>query len=526
MKVCKECSVSINHGTYCHLCAPHMISTNNVSKEASMKSSKSTLIINDLDLELSALSYGSVSMGTITQEEEYVYGDSEELANSELALLGQHEASYLESRDAVLTNVNEAKAILVDSSISFEGLSDELILEIAMQAKDLSEEPFRYAMTREESVYVKVQRLSSNNNWYNAKDKEGDVLSFVFDLEDVFSMDDNGNIEGFKYLSDRIFVRGNKEAITIMVPAINKIMKGLGFGSTHYQYVKTEAGNWDMLPVEQRFILSTKAFNSESKLDNQAVEEVCAAFNYSFVNGEVVEKRTSWSYENLLELDGIAVVPFEEESVATADNRRYQQGILTGKSVATATMMQDDITKSAITLDKSEEAKANREAKKARLIVTATKIRREEIMTSDIGKITAELIMESKIGEHNTAVVKALYTRLESFSYDTLKEIQKAARTFQKTNGYAFNAQDFNKLQLVIKEKGDKEVAENVSMEVLKTISALNNNERVAISDELAVLVYEAAVKYRNMSSVCNIRDAKIANALKARVQEVKSQVA
>lgn len=535
---CNECNVSIVSGNYCHLCAKHMISTNNnVSKEASMKSSKTKLVINDLSQESAKLYFKNSISGTYGEE---VYeeetatmfqDEDQDLAFSELEMLGKHESSFLEYQETFTMSLDTAKAILEGKEYSYEGMSDELILEIASQFKDLSEQSIAGSYKKDDRVKVTIQRKSTNGQWYTVKQDNviADIdfgktsLSFFFEIEDLFEVDNNGNIVDFKMAND--------EEVTKLVQGMRKA----GFRDIHMQYV----GNNKYLPLEQRFLVSCQAFRSVERLCGVDLNQVCEPFynTYNKETKEVEEAYISFAYDAITDLgNGIVILPSDNaESIEETLNRKYNEGILTGTAVSNNFMALAQMEADEVNDTKLFDAQLIKDAAKERTVTIKKNASLKVKLESNMYQVTAALIAKSENNEHvefepanldellgvkgltlaeqnkaKLAYFKDMLSCAATYRNKALKEARlngrKAPNGFF---GFSFK-KDYKKLSLIINKYMEAVMIDAIKDSpdnILTDIASLNEGTRKISSFSIEQLngIYLSATKYRKLLDQFNL---------------------
>jgi len=513
MKRCNECSVSILSGSYCSLCAKAMISTNNnVSMEAiSMKNFKSKLVIKDLAFESAKLYFKESICSSIANEEEneLYYSHNEEFdiseedlekQNNELALLGVHEGTFLAAQEKPLTDLAKAKAIVETEGYSTKEMSDELVLEMArhfLDAESTDNGEQKYAF--DSKVYVKVQRLSAKGNWYNVKETltkaqkeagvEAQVLSFAFDLEDLFVLNDSNDIEDLKYINGK--------------PALYKAMEELKFKTFYLKPVKDEStGVWDYVTCEQRFFVSSTAFNEFTTIAGQQFDDFSASFNYKVVNGKVVKEKSTWSYDNMLTVDAMAFMAIKgiDNTSAYVDEKKYQQGIMTGKSVATKAMMYDDMKKVDSEAMAQEEKANTKSIKNAQINKLRVDYKTEMTLANPSAPYVISLI-ERSLAIESAHEFNDLIAELET-NIESLSSFLTIARAYRKVSGKQFEYTVFTKIQAMISRNETLKTGK-IKQDlghIIENIESLNNGQisvhEADFDDEIALEIFEAAIKY------------------------------
>lgn len=627
---CNECNVSIVSGNYCHLCAKAMISTNNNSMEASMKTilftsnalvntvsasqpysrcfvnfftqvanydvmvpailytkidealfgkittsfslkAKAVVETEEVTISASTLAYvllfeyirafdsmrneedesvDYLNLGnTILSSEQYeeFYNDmcDDEDANldySERNTLSTHEGSYLEFQENSTLNIDSAKALLKTYEYDFSNMSDDLVIEIASQFKDLSEQGIAGSYKKDDRVKVTIQRKSTNGQWYTVKQDNviADVdfgktaLAFFFEIEDLFEVDDNGNIIDFKMAAD--------EEVTKLVQGMRKE----GFRDIHMQYV----GNNKYLPLEQRFLVSCQAFRSVERLCGVDLNQVCEPFynTYNKETKEVEEAYISFAYDAITDLgNGIVILPSDNpESIEETLNRKYNEGILTGTAVATNFMAMADVEKSEIEENVEEEAKLRKEAKKEKAIAIKKDASLKARVQSDMYQVTVALIAKSENNEHvefepanleEVLEIKGLtLAEQNKAKLKYFKEMLKCATTYRNQAlkearlngrkapngffGFSFK-KDYKKLSLIINKYMEAVMIDAIKDSpdnILTNIESLNEGTRKINSFSIEELngIYKSAKKYRDVLEQFEIKKevAKVISSL------------
>lgn len=610
---CNECNVSIVSGNYCHLCAPHMVSTNNnVSMEASMKTilftsnalvntvsasqpysrcfvnfftqvanydvmvpailytkidealfgkittsfasqvksvpteevtiSASTLAYvllfeyirafdsmrNEEDESVDYLNLGNTILSSEQYEEFYndmCDDEDADLDYSERNTLSTHEGSYLEFQENSTLNIDSAKALLKTYEYDFSNMSDDLVIEIASQFKDLSEQGIAGSYKKDDRVKVTIQRKSTNGQWYTVKQDNviADVdfgktaLAFFFEIEDLFEVDDNGNIIDFKMAAD--------EEVTKLVQGMRKE----GFRDIHMQYV----GNNKYLPLEQRFLVSCQAFRSVERLCGVDLNQVCEPFynTYNKETKEVEDAYISFAYDSITDLgNGIVILPSDNaESIEETLNRKYNQGILTGTAVSNNFMALADIEKSEINENAETEAQLRKEAKREQAVALKKNASLKARFESNMYQVTAALIAKSENNEHvefepanldEVLEVKGLtLAEQNKAKLKYFKEMLKCATTYRNQAlkearlngrkapngffGFSFK-KDYKKLSLIINKYTEAVMIDAIKDSpdnILTNIESLNEGTKKISNFSIEELngIYKSAKKYRDV---------------------------
>lgn len=571
---CNECFVSITTGEFCHLCSPYMLTNKGASvsknlsdkeflftvvleaateimkskrKPASTKRSKS-LFIPDLKQCSSRIGYGMSNSGMVedcnlfdTESHGDIdsngseYEEVESLSFEDRTGTSIHESSYLESQSkeySFESSLAHSKAVLQSRDVDTKDLSDEVIEVLGKQVADVNEAP--NARLSGESKYittVTVQRKSKQSGfWYNVKD----IAPFIIHNEAIFSIDDSGEIEGQKFVSDYSYDKVSKKMVKSENSALLVAMRTVGFDTFHIvSYVDKHTNDFITEIVEQRFVVKSKGLKSGNKFETMELPVGLAPFNYT-VNkaGEVVEQ-TTFFQNDILDLENGIVISaiMDEEFAADLDNRLHQQGILTGRSNVTRAMMYDDMFKAELEQRKVEDLTLNYVAAKARKdvfikpAITAEYKRKavkknQDLLSSTEGQLISKLIEDSYISDME---VKADVLEFLNQNKADLLLIKKIAIAHRAIRGRGFEASVYRVLEKMIAASNRRTVANQVETHVLLNIRSLNNKSILvsSLDDSEVIEIYDVAVKFRAIDDSCNIEHT-VALEMKDRYMKIK----
>lgn len=512
------------------------VSTNN--KGVSMKKSK--LIINDLFSEMAALYY-TPSFGVVSNSEQFSSDDwtvdTEEFLVNQMDLQVTEDMTPEEVKE--VQEVKEkalvyAKATLVSEGVDIKSMDDEMIQLLAAQNLDLAQASNSFLKSDNRNVYVTVQRLSSGGNWYNVKDSKGKV-TFCFDVEAIFDLDESGNIESFKQdeFGENTLIKG---------------MKQLGYLTHHMiSYVNKETQDLVVKFLDQRFLISSVLFTNGLVLEGIRVSSSVAAFNHVVRSFElvvnnmeidlgcfpkvpffykaqseiVVPRYVSHAYDSIVDFgNGIALLPSDlDVSNADLEDQQFDEGIITGSGVSTKSMMTNDMQKQDLAANRQEEANLKKVAKQTKIRDAfkkeVIKLNYNKTLNSEVGDLVHELVVDSH--SKDKEVLASVINRLE-MNKDRLLEIKKAATAYRALNGKGLEYKVWTILVKMLDTDVRKEIAAKVDMAIVENISKLNKGVSTLsnFSDAQVVEMYITALKYRKSNPACGI-DAKLYRDVQAR---------
>jgi hypothetical protein len=495
-------------------------SVSNNKKGVSMKKSK--LIINDLSFESSQLgfqdSFGMESTEFYSQTDysvdsyDYLAGQAYEdhmIAQSSFALV-IHEgmtAEEIEQEEAFVNAAQKKLKIYIEVARKAEGveLDGEVGDLIAAQRIDQNQARNTWLHSERDLVTVKVQRLSDSGNWYNVKytkgEFKGEAIQFSFDADAIFNMNEANKPESLK-----------ENDLTTHLQAE---MKKLGFDRAHLQFFTNEFGEKDSKIVPQRFTLSCKAlFTDGVTINGKKIASVAAPFKYGFnkETKEVVSDFTYYAFDSLVELnDYVVVIPSDEDKThGQVDSMEFDAGILTGRNVATSSMMRDEME-----IDELKEMFKEENRLKA---ITMSFKKKEEFK-----KVAIAFNYKETLANHPDAHDFVIALVAESYTDDifekeavmkkiknftNIDELDKVVTAYRAVHGKGLEYSIWKwlkecKKNVVRREAGkvDKSVAHNIGL--------LNKGDikLEQLSDDQVVDMYAAALEFRKELPAYNIND-------------------
>lgn len=472
-------------------------STVSNNKGVSMKKSK--LVINDLANEMSNL-YWSASFG-MESSENFSYSQDEEgniepiqgfRVDTTEFLLNQSELENGEDADKLALYKSSAAKVYGN-----EEFGSEISELVALQNIDLEQAPNAKASHFNRTVVVKVQRLSDSGNWYNAKDNDG-VIWYSFPVEAIFTLDDNGNIEDLK-------VNANGQ-YTVLAD-----MAEYGFSDMHImKFTDKVTGEKNVKFVEQRFVMSSVLFTSRVSINGVKLPSIAGGFRYSYdvEAKQVIEKRTSFAYDNMVEIShDLVIIPSDlDMPQGDIDAMLFNEGILTGSGESTAAMLMEDMHRDEMEQNAKEEKHLNSIAKKVQMAHEYKKAsiasNYSKVLESDAGFVAAQLIEGSY-----TKDLKQLKVVFEAIqNYGDLEALHAAVVAHRVVNGKGLEYKAWTHLLECRKNLVRKEIATTIDKSVAQNILALNKGLPLSkFSDSEVVEMYDAALKYRKTNAAYSI---------------------
>lgn len=328
----------------------------------------------------SGSNYGvTTSFGLVTNKEIFYTEVDEETGKASMSGIETHTAEYLallnkkeQKRAAQLAKSKEfynlnTVAQLKKGKVDVEGMDPELLALIAEQVLDLESAPNAPLHNDgQDLVKVQVQRYNpETGRWYNAKNRDGSLMVEFYSAEDLFEYDENGFVIGMRTEAHGQTTIANSLEFCHNLTAVH-----------NYQYIDKDTKELVFKSIDQRFILSGKSVNSNVSIEGTALEATLAPSNWTVTkDGEIVEEFQFFGYDNLVDIgEGFFLMPsVDERYAADMEEREYQDGIVTGKSVATVGMSVNAQAKEHIKSQKKEEAELKKVAAKARRVAQTQK---------------------------------------------------------------------------------------------------------------------------------------------------------
>lgn len=405
-------------------------------------------------------------------------------------------------------------------------MDKELLALIAEQALDLETSPNAYLHNDgQDEVKVKVQRFNpESGRWYNAKTKDKRPMVTSFPVESVFEFDVDGRIVGMKI---------NDFGQTAIAHSIEE-----DFNTTcvhNYHYIDKATNELVFKSIEQRFLISGKAVNSDAVIDGENLK-VSEGSSQWTVNkeGEVVKQFQFFGYDDLVDVgEGFYLAPSEDELTGVdIENQEYSDGIVLGNSVCTASMSLNDQARSHIRSTKQEESELNLISK------------RESRGSNTRAGYKASVVKGIKESELYTWVLD----RKEK-TYKALKNAKLQAELNEEFNAMKDQAEDILEcLKVILAESGsgyarpswvvvnalaskpkkdEKKASEEdfrsqVKKHILENIDAINNGslDIAELHDEVVSEIYD--VCKAGLKSGVSIKDKAVALKMRDIAQKVK----
>jgi len=459
------------------------------------KSTKSKLVINDLADHMADL-YWTESFG-MESAENYSFsinedGDIESIQGYQVDTL-----AFLENQTEIHTEITEdmddeevakelkrveklkkeirikARAALVACDIRVE--DENLVETVASQTLDARKDPSDWTkpMNESEYVYVSIQRKRSTSKLWKDAYKDGVKLTERFPLDMIFNIDEEGNNEGLK-------------TDDYGIPHIEHILASYGF-------VGYDNGEWS-----QRFMLRSPSFKEGTMVGTTRLHGVVAPSDWAVSRKKkvVYKKRVYFTKDTEVELsDYVVLQPSDADfSQADLDEQEFNDGILTGRNVATKAMANNDITKAEVKARKQEEKNLEHEAFKAKLSAAykqeSMRENYKEILASKSGQLAKELIAMSNSGDAGVASVMKHLPEIED-----KVALKRACTAHLIVNGKKLHKAAYAHLISLIEKEELKSVAQSVDSKVVKAIMQLNKGQLFTdkISDDMVVAMVNAA---------------------------------
>lgn len=452
-------------------------------------------------------SFGIVSKGEIFFMEYDEEGDKSKMVGAET-----HTASYLaqlekrEKRRAYLfaksqelfktTVVKDLKKLNID----VESLDQELINLIAEQALDLEAAPNApLKKDDQEVIKVQIQRLNEESGrWYNAKNRDGSLMVDYFPAEAIFDINENGHITG---------IRMTDFGQTLLAHTIEE---DFGITCVHaYNYTDRMTGEVVSKVVQQRFMVSGMIINSNAVINEEQLPvteantawkvfpkislapisfDVASLADVTFRRSTFYRVIPSFEFNGYNEIvdigEGFYLVPSAAD-VTGADNEetQYQNGIITGRAVATSTMALNNEAKIHVKANRDEEAELNKVATQARRQAQTKKDLKTEkaknVKESDLYKWAVE-IQESTFKARKDASLQVELNEKFKAMADQADDLIEVLEVLKEETGQGFAYPSFQLISSLSKKpKNDSNKAfrETVEQHIIENIEFINKGE-------------------------------------------------
>lgn len=504
-------------------------------------------------------SYGlSTNFGLVSKGELYFMEFNEEVGSTVMVGAEVHTAAFLAQinkrevkRAAKIAKSKEIHNLEVIKTlkklqVNVESMDKELLGLIAEQALDLETAGNAYLQNdSQDDIKVQVQRLNpTSGRWYNAKAPNGKPMVAFLSAEFLFEYDINGNAIGLKTMDH------GQTAIAYTME------KDFDATSVHnYHYVDKQTNELVFRSIEQRFIISGKAINSDVSIDGSLLvatepslnwtvvqaqrscvssvssittEEIKSAKFVKFQNNKVVKQFQFFGYDNLVDIgEGFYLMPSVDETYgADIEAAEYSEGIVLGKSVATATMSLDEHARFHINTQREEKATLSKisvdESRRANTKVKTAKELSKELKQTELYSWVLDRKQKTFDALKSASLQAELNMDLTAMK-DQASEILEILKVITAETGIGFARPSWVVVNALAKKpaKDEKKASEadfraSVKSHILSNIDAINNGSLAIneLHDEVIAEIYDvckagfkAGVSIKNKATAIQMRE-------------------
>ena len=430
-------------------------------------------------------SFGIVAKGEIFFMEYDKEEDKSKMVGADVhtsAYLAQLEKRTAKRAEAIAKNKEfYNKEIIKDfkkAGVDVAQLEGELLQLVAESVLDL-EETGRPSFTKENdevpTVKVKVQRKSEKTgNWYNAKEF-GAAIEFNLFAEEIFDLDDEGNIIDVKYTEYGQTVLSNileqKHDLTCV---------------HSYNFYDKELKKFVFKVIDQRFVVSGKVINSKGRIGKEEIVATQDAFRYGIDEyGNIVESFQAFGFDNLLDIgEGFFLMPNSEEMYgADIEEKEYNEGIMYGTSKATVGMSVNHMAKEHIAKENKEAEVLEKVIKQARRLSNGYKNTKEalfeEVKNSSLYHWALEMEELTFKARKDAKLQNELNAKFEAMA-DEADDLLKVLEVLKAETGKGFAYPSYQVIKSLSRQpKVDSTEAfkKTVEQHIIENIELINKNE-------------------------------------------------